>query len=74
MGKTPMFVAKNGDIEGVIGVADTIKETSIEAISKLKNNGLRVYMLTGDNNKTANAIGLLAGVDKVIAEVLPEDK
>ncbi len=73
-GKTPMLFAKDGKALGIIAVADTLKEDSPEAIKQLRNMGIRVVMLTGDNEKTANAIGRLAGVDEVIAGVLPDGK
>ncbi len=73
-GKTPMLFALDGELLGLIAVADTIKEDSAEAISKLYKMGLRVVMLTGDNQKTARAIADVAGIDEVIAEVLPEGK
>lgn len=73
-GKTPLFFARNNKILGIIAVADTIREESAQAVSELKNMGIRVVMLTGDNEKTANVIGNLAGVDEVIAGVLPEGK
>lgn len=73
-GKTPLLFSENGELKGVIAVADTIKEDSREAIEQMKNMGLYVVMLTGDNINTANAIGKQAGVDKVIAGVLPEGK
>lgn len=73
-GKTPLFFAKNDKMLGIIAVADTIKEESPKAIEELKNMGIRVVMLTGDNERTANAIGSQAGVDEVIAGVLPEGK
>jgi len=73
-GKTPLIFANEKEILGVIAVADTIKEESPEAIRQLKNMGIHVVMLTGDNEKTANAIGKLAGVDSVIAGVLPDGK
>jgi Cu+-exporting ATPase len=72
--KTPMLVAVDGEAAGVIAVADSIKEGSAEAIAELHRLGLEVVMLTGDNQKTAEAIGKAAGVDRVIAEVLPGDK
>ena len=72
--KTPMLVAVDGKAAGVIAVADSIKEGSAEAIAELHRLGLEVVMLTGDNQKTADAIGKTAGVDRVIAEVLPGDK
>ncbi|KOP72042.1 ATPase P [Bacillus sp. FJAT-21945] len=73
-GKTAMLVAIDGAFAGIVAVADTIKETSTEAISRLKDLGLEVIMITGDNEQTAQAIAKLAGVDRVIAEVLPEGK
>lgn len=72
--KTPMLVAVDGKLAGVIAVADTIKDGSKEAIAELQALGLEVAMLTGDNQKTAEAIGKAAGVDRVIAEVMPGDK
>ena len=73
-GKTPVFFAKNQRVLGIIAVADTIKEDSAEAISELKNMGIHVVMLTGDNEVTAKAIAGQAGVDEVIAEVKPDGK
>lgn len=73
-GKTPMFVAVEGSFAGIVCVADTIKETSVHAVDKLKDLGIQVYMLTGDNKKTAEYIGRMAHIDNVIAEVLPGDK
>ena len=73
-GKTPLFFAADDRLCGIIAVADTIKEDSPEAVRQLKNMGIRVVMLTGDNEQTANAIGKQAGVDKVIAGVLPDGK
>ena len=73
-GKTPLFFTKAGKLLGVIAVADVIKEDSAEAIKQLENMGIHVVMLTGDNEKTANAIGKQAGVDEVIAGVLPNEK
>ncbi|MBQ6092267.1 MAG: metal-transporting ATPase, partial [Clostridia bacterium] len=73
-GKTPLLFARNGALCGVIAVADTIKEDSPQAIRELRNMGLRVVMLTGDHVRTANAIGKKAGVDEVIADVLPDGK
>ena len=73
-GKTPLFFARNGKMLGVISVADTMKADSAEAIQQLRNMGVRVVMLTGDNQRTADAIGKAAGVDQVIAGVLPEGK
>ena len=73
-GKTPLFFAADDRLCGIIAVADTIKEDSPEAVRQLKNMGIRVVMLTGDNEQTAGAIGKQAGVDEVIAGVLPDGK
>ncbi len=73
-GKTPLFFAKDGALCGIIAVADTIKEDSPEAIAQMRNMGIHVVMLTGDNERTARAIGAKAGVDEVIAGVLPDGK
>lgn len=73
-GKTPLFFAKSGRLIGVIAVADVMKEESPQAIRELQNMGIRVVMLTGDNERTAKAIGKLAGVDEVVAGVLPDGK
>ena len=73
-GKTPLFFARDGKLCGVIAVADTMKEDSPEAIRQLKNMGVRVVMITGDNARTARAIGAQAGVDDVIAGVMPDGK
>lgn len=73
-GKTPMFFCKNEKLLGLICVADTVKEDSIKAIKELKNLGIYVVMLTGDNIITANAIGKQVGVDKIVANVLPKRK
>ncbi|MDU4133990.1 MAG: copper-translocating P-type ATPase, partial [Clostridium perfringens] len=73
-GKTPMFIAIDEKIAGIIAVADTVKETSKKAIETLQKMGLEVVMLTGDNLKTAKAIAKEVGVDRVIAEVLPQEK
>jgi len=72
--KTAMLVAVDGKVSGIIAVADTVKDGSIEAIAALKEMGLEVIMITGDNQATAEAIGAQVGVSKVIAEVLPEGK
>lgn len=73
-GQTPMFVVIDGALEGIISVADTVKETSRSAIDKIKKAGIKVYMLTGDNRRTAEYIGSQVHADEVIAEVLPQDK
>ena len=73
-GKTPMFIAIDEKIAGIIAVADTVKETSKKAIETLQKMGLEVVMLTGDNLKTAKAIAKEVGVNRVIAEVLPQEK
>ncbi len=73
-GKTPLLFAKDGRITGIIAVADVIKEDSPQAVRELRNMGIRVVMLTGDNERTAKAIGRQAGVDEVIAGVLPDGK
>ena len=73
-GKTPLFFAKEDQLVGIIAVADVIKEDSPEAVKELQNMGIHVVMLTGDNERTAKAIGRQAGVDEVIADVLPDGK
>ena len=73
-GKTPLFFARDGKLLGIIAVADVIKEDSAQAVKELQNMGIEVVMLTGDNARTAQAIGKQAGVDKVIAGVLPDGK
>ena len=73
-GKTPLFFSRNGQLLGVIAVADTIKADSPQAIQELRQMGIRVVMLTGDNERTARAIGRQAGVDEVVAGVLPDGK
>ncbi len=73
-GKTPMFVAKDGSLMGIIAVADVLKENSVKAVKELHGLGIKVAMLTGDNRRTAEAIAKTAGIDRVLAEVLPEDK
>lgn len=73
-GKTPLLFANNNKLIGIIAVADVIKEDSEQAINELKNMGIRVVMITGDNEKTANAISKAVGVDEVIAGVMPEGK
>ncbi len=73
-GKTPLFFAENGQLLGVIAVADVIKEDSPRAIGELKRMGIYTVMLTGDNQQTANAIGGQIGVDEIVADVLPDEK
>ncbi len=73
-GKTVMFVARDGTAAGIVAVADTLKETSERAVRELKALGLEVAMITGDNKRTADAIGGVLGIDRVLAEVLPGDK
>ncbi len=73
-GKTPLFFSRDGKLIGIIAVADVIKEDSPQAVQELKNMGIHVVMLTGDNERTARAIGRQAGVDEVVAGVLPEGK
>src|SRR5690625_3649914 len=73
-GKTAMIMAIDEKYSGIIAVADTVKETASEAIKQLKEDGLEVFMLTGDNERTAQAIAKQVGIDRVIAQVLPEEK
>lgn len=73
-GKTPMYIAKDGGIAGIIAVADTVKENSLKAIEKLHRMGIEVAMITGDNKRTAEAIAKQVGIDRAMSEVLPEDK
>jgi Cu+-exporting ATPase len=73
-GKTPMYVAVDGVPMGIIGVADTLKDDSVEAVRALRSMGIDVVMLTGDNERTARAIARQAGIERVLAEVLPEEK
>nr|MDO8077203.1 heavy metal translocating P-type ATPase [Candidatus Freyarchaeota archaeon] len=74
MGKTVLFVAGNGEVKGLIAIADTLMEHSIEAVHELKSMNLEVVMLTGDNRRTAQAIAKQVGIDRVLYEVLPDDK
>ncbi|MCG3419703.1 heavy metal translocating P-type ATPase [Oceanobacillus jordanicus] len=73
-GKTAMLIAIDGEYRGIVAVADVIKESAIQAIKELKEQGLEVFMLTGDNERTAHAIAKQVGIDQVIAQVLPEEK
>ena len=73
-GKTAMFVAVDAALGGLVALADTIKETSVRAVSELKRLGLEVVMITGDNERTANAVAAQLGIERVLAEVLPQDK
>ncbi len=73
-GKTVMILASSQEILGLVAVADTIKETTVEAVRALQNRHIKVFMITGDNRRTADAISRLAGIKNVLAEVLPEDK
>ncbi|MCC5890458.1 MAG: copper-translocating P-type ATPase [Alkalibacterium sp.] len=73
-GKTPMYLAIDGRVEGLIAVADTLKKNSMETIQALKKRGIEVAMITGDNTRTANAVAEKAGIDRVLSDVLPEDK
>ena len=73
-GKTPMYIAIDNKLAGIIAVADVVKESSAKAIQKLHEMGIEVAMITGDNKKTANAIAKQVGIDRVLAEVLPQDK
>jgi Cu+-exporting ATPase len=73
-GKTPMLLASNGRVMGIVAVADTIKDNSAEAVQKLRDLGLEVIMLSGDNRRTAQAIAAKAGIEQVMAEVLPGEK
>lgn len=73
-GKTAMILATDKEIIGIVAVADTIKETSMKAVQTLEKMGISVYMITGDNERTAQAIGRQAGISNILAEVLPEDK
>ncbi|MCM1987296.1 heavy metal translocating P-type ATPase [Methanococcoides seepicolus] len=73
-GKTAMLVSADGNAIGIVAVADTLKENSVQAVSKLRDMGIEVVMMTGDNSRTASAIASEAGIDRVLSEVLPEDK
>ena len=73
-GKTPMYMALDGEFLGVIAVADTVKKESIEAIRELKEHGYKIGMITGDNKVTAEAVGKQVGIDIIFSEVTPEDK
>lgn len=73
-GKTPMYITLDGEAKGIIAVADTVKESSEKAIKKLHEKGIEVAMITGDNKKSADAIAKKVGIDRVLAEVLPQDK
>jgi P-type Cu+ transporter len=73
-GKTPVYISIDGSPAGLIGIADTLKENSVQAVRRLQDMGLNVVMLTGDNQKTAESIAYKAGIDEVVSEVLPQDK
>lgn len=73
-GKTPMYIAVDGALAGIIAVADVVKESSAKAIKKLQSMGIEVAMITGDNRKTAEAIAKQVGINRILAEVLPQDK
>ncbi len=73
-GKTPMYIALDGSLAGIIAVADTVKDTSKRAVESLHKMGIKVAMITGDNERTAQAIARQVGIDRVLSEVLPEDK
>ena len=74
LGKTPMYLAVDDTVEGIIAVADTLKENSVETIQALQKQGIEIAMITGDNTRTANAVAKQAGIDRVLSDVLPEDK
>lgn len=74
MGKTPVFISSDGELAGIISVADVLKENSKRAIEKLHSMGIKVVMITGDNRRTAEAIAKQVGIDRVLSEVLPQDK
>ncbi|API90368.1 copper-translocating P-type ATPase [Marinilactibacillus sp. 15R] len=73
-GKTPMYLSIDGELAGIVAVADTLKENSMKAVKELKKRNIEVIMITGDNKRTAKAIAKQAGIDRVLSEVLPEDK
>ncbi|MGY3815528.1 heavy metal translocating P-type ATPase [Globicatella sulfidifaciens] len=73
-GKTPMYLSVDGELAGIIAVADTLKENSMKAVKELRRRGVEVIMITGDNKRTAKAIAKQVGIDRVLSEVLPEDK
>lgn len=73
-GKTPMYLSVDGELAGIIAVADTLKENSVKAVKELRRRGVEVIMITGDNKRTAKAIAKQVGIDSVLSEVLPEDK
>ncbi|SHE28680.1 Cu+-exporting ATPase [Atopostipes suicloacalis DSM 15692] len=73
-GKTPMYLSIDGELAGIIAVADTLKENSMKAVKELRRRGVEVIMITGDNKRTAKAIAKQVGIDSVLSEVLPEDK
>jgi Cu+-exporting ATPase len=73
-GKTPMYLAKNNEVIGIIAVADILKKNSKTAIKKLQNKGISVYMITGDNHRTAQAIASQVGITNILSEVMPQDK
>lgn len=73
-GKTPLFISIDGNLAGIAAIADTVKDTSLKAIKELKKMGIEVIMLTGDNKRTARAVGRQVGIDRVLSEVLPEHK
>jgi len=73
-GKTVVLLSVNSTLAGVIAIADTIKESAKDAVTKLKNLGIEIYLITGDNKRTANAVGRKVGIENVFSEVLPEDK
>jgi Cu+-exporting ATPase len=74
LGRTPMFISVDGSAAGIIAVADTLREESVQAVRQLHDLGIEVVMITGDNRRTGEAIGRQAGIDRVFAEVLPQEK